>query len=326
MFTPDREHLAILSSMQRNADSNTHMHSMHMPGHANSNEITPYLNSLLMEHGGSKLEGSSDEHFGNLGNYFPPTGALKQSQELATSLYKTEKTFYGINGSTGILFSATRVLGGPSKKVLLPRNLHRSIIHGFRMTGAEIKFMVPDFRPKFGVFDPISYETIKEELEKDRSIDVIALTSPTYDGLTAEVSKIAKLCKENNVRLLVDGAHSSLYPFHSEIFPESGIGVDGVDMVVQSLHKAAGSFSQTSLLHLNKGSPVQESAIETAMFITSTTSPSNILFASMEESIYNMFSEQGKKLIEETVERATRLKEELSQIEGVNILQPNGYK
>ena len=55
------------------------MFSMHMPGHANNNEITPFLNSLLQEHGGSKLEGSSDEHCGILGNYFPATGALKES-------------------------------------------------------------------------------------------------------------------------------------------------------------------------------------------------------------------------------------------------------
>lgn len=60
--------------------------------------------------------------------------------------------------------------------------------------------------------------------------------------------------------------------------------------------------------------------------MTSTTSPSNILFASMEESIYNMHSEQGRKLIEETVNRANNLKEELSQIKGINILQPNGHK
>ena len=116
--------------------------------------------------------------------------------------------------------------------------------------------MVPNFRPDFGVFDPISYETIKEELEKDSSINAIALTTPTYDGLTAEVTKIAKLCQERNIRMLVDGAHGSIYPFHKEIFPESGLGIEGVDMVIQSLHKAAGSFSQTSLLHLNKGSPI----------------------------------------------------------------------
>jgi len=229
--------------MYKNAQSKTHLFSMHMPGHANSNEITPYLNLLLQQHGGSKLEGSSDEHCGFLGNYFPPTGALKQSQEFATNLYGTERTFYGINGSTGSLISATRVLGGPNKKVLLPRNLHRSIIHGFRMTGANIRYMVPNFRPDFGVFDPISYETIKEELEKDSKVDAIALTSPTYDGLSAEIGKIAKLCHERNIRLLIDGAHGSIIPFLPERFPESGLGVQGVDMIVQSLHKAAGSFS-----------------------------------------------------------------------------------
>ena len=92
--------------------------------------------------------------------------------------------------------------------------------------------MVPNYRPDFGVFDPISYDIIKEELDKDSNIGAIALTTPTYDGLTAEVSKIAKLCKERNIRMLVDGAHGSIYPFHPEIFPESGINIQGVDMVV----------------------------------------------------------------------------------------------
>ena len=53
---------------------------MHMPGHANSNEITPFLNNLLKEFGGSRIEGSTDEHFGTIGNYFPATGALRDSQ------------------------------------------------------------------------------------------------------------------------------------------------------------------------------------------------------------------------------------------------------
>lgn len=46
----------------------------------------------------------------------------------------------------------------------------------------------------------------------------------------------------------------------------------------------------------------------------------------MEESIYNMYSDQGRKMIEETVEKATRLKKELEQIKGVNVLQPDGHK
>ena len=66
--------------MYRNTLKGTHLFSMHMPGHANSNEITPFLNNLLKEFGGSRIEGSSDEHFGTIGNYFPATGALRDSQ------------------------------------------------------------------------------------------------------------------------------------------------------------------------------------------------------------------------------------------------------
>ena len=54
--------------------------------------------------------------------------------------------------------------------------------------------MTPNFRPDFGVFDPISFETLEEELNKDENIDVVALTSPTYDGLSADIGKIAKIC------------------------------------------------------------------------------------------------------------------------------------
>lgn len=44
MLQAGRECLSILANMYRNAQSKTHMFSMHMPGHANSNEITPFLN------------------------------------------------------------------------------------------------------------------------------------------------------------------------------------------------------------------------------------------------------------------------------------------
>ena len=54
--------------------------------------------------------------------------------------------------------------------------------------------MVPDYNPEHGVFEPISYQAIANQLNNDRTIDVVALTSPTYDGLAADLPKIAKLC------------------------------------------------------------------------------------------------------------------------------------
>ena len=82
------------------------------------------------------------------------------------------------------------------------------------------------------MFDPITTESLEEELDKDKEINVVALTSPTYDGLAADIYEIAKICKDRNIRLLIDGAHGSLFPFHKEIFPPSGIGIEGVDIIV----------------------------------------------------------------------------------------------
>ena len=72
--------------------------------------------------------------------------------------------------------------------------MHRSIIHGLRMTGAKIRFMIPYYKTDFGVFDPISIAIILEELEKDPKVDAICLTSPTYEGLSADILNIAELC------------------------------------------------------------------------------------------------------------------------------------
>ena len=65
--------------------------------------------------------------------------------------------------------------------------MHRSVIHGFRMTGAKLKYVVPNFRPDFGVFEPIHAEALLEEIKRDEEIGVVALTSPTYDGLSSDI-------------------------------------------------------------------------------------------------------------------------------------------
>jgi len=126
---------------------------------------------------------------------------------------------------------------------------------------------------------------------------VVCITSPSYEGLIAELEPIASFCFENNVRLLVDGAHGSILPFLRESALKtasdygvlSGIGMKGVDIVVNSIHKGAGGMSQTSIIHLNKTSPLAAKKVEGAINLTCTTSPSNILLASIEEVIHNNF-------------------------------------
>ena len=57
----------------------------------------------------------------------------------------------------------------------------------------------------------------------------------------------------------------------------------------------------------------------------STTSPSNILFASMEEAIFNLHQQEGRDIITSTIKRAQKLKSDLASIRGISILDPNGH-
>jgi arginine decarboxylase len=124
----------------------------------------------------------------------------------------------------------------------LQRNAHRSVIHGFRFSGAEIHFISPSYNKHFDAFAPVTPAEIEKALEEFK-IEVVVVTSPTYEGFIANLNEIGRLCSDKDVRLLVDGAHGALFPFHTDISLETGIGVKGVDIVVQSMHKCGGSFS-----------------------------------------------------------------------------------
>jgi arginine decarboxylase len=80
-------------------------------------------------------------------------------------------------------------------------------------------------------------------LDKWKAINVVCITTPTYEGLSADITTIADICKKREVLLLIDGAHGSIFPFAPEHCPPSGLGIDGVDIVVQSTHKGLGAFS-----------------------------------------------------------------------------------
>lgn len=107
------------------------------------------------------------------------------------------------------------------------------------------------------MFLPITPEAIQESLDINGKMDFVCITTPTYEGLSADIESIAKICHDRDIKLIIDSAHGSLFYFDSR-FPCSGLGIQGVDVVVQSLHKGAGSLAQTSIIHLNKGSKIKD--------------------------------------------------------------------
>ena len=130
-----------------------------------------------------------------------------------------------VQGSTGSLLGSMRFFGGSQCHALIQRNSHRSVVHGLRASGARISTVKPAFDRQYTVFKPITLKAIQKKCEQDSTINLVFITSPTYEGLSADIEGIAKFCFENKINLVVDGAHSSVFPFAPDLFPGSGIGI-----------------------------------------------------------------------------------------------------
>jgi len=92
-------------------------------------------------------------------------------------------------------------------------------------------------------------------------------------------------------------------------------------------HKTGGSMSQSSMLHVAKDSCINPDAIEKALKMLHTTSPSLMLLASLDAARANLQSRAGQAMLERTVENAKYLRKRLDKISRIHQLKMDfGYK
>lgn len=224
-----------------------------------------------------------------------PEKALEQAEEMATKIYGAKYTKFLTNGSTsGVIAS---VLSSGCKRILVWENSHPCHKNACKLAGAEIiEYSLPK-ESELGVYKAIDASEV-ERLIKENSPDGIIITSPTYEGFVADVRAITKICKECNVKLIVDEAHGALYPFSEEL-PESAVKY--ADYTIQSLHKTAGGINPTALIHSNDNNPTE------ALRMINTTSPSYPMLATIEANISFLASSKGKKKVQELIENIKSL-------------------
>ena len=224
-----------------------------------------------------------------------PVSALLQAENKAAKIYGTKYTKFLTNGSTSGIITA--VLASGVKKILIWDEAHPCHKNAAKLAGCEIIEYELPLDQEWGVYRAITPSAAAEYLQK-YSPEGIIITSPTYEGFTANIEEISRICREKRVKLIVDEAHGALYPF-SDKLPESA--VKHADYTVQSLHKTAGGLNPTALLHSNDNDPSE------ALSMINTTSPSYPLLATIEANINYLNSSKGRKKINELIENIKTL-------------------
>ncbi|MBD2605966.1 aminotransferase class I/II-fold pyridoxal phosphate-dependent enzyme [Scytonema hofmannii FACHB-248] len=221
-------------------------------------------------------------------------------EKYISELYQTKRTFCLTGGATqGILIACT-ILARKHRKIAIGLNIHISVIHGFILAGLE-----PFFIPSRSLI-PTDEEIIQALETTAGEVTALFLTHPSYDGITTDLGKIAKYCRDKNIEFIVDEAHGTHFPFLGED-NLSALSVE-CDLVVHSLHKFVGSLVQTALLHLPEASRITEEEVLTALSLFDTTSRSNLLLLSIEEAIRLAFGDERNSLFQKAARNCQELR------------------
>ena len=252
-------------------------------------------------------------------NTFHPTHCVRDAQSLAADLFGAGATFYLTAGST--LGVATSLLAAvpPGGTVLLPRNVHRSVVAGLVLSGALPRFVNHDVLAECGALG-VSAAAVKRALEEMPVPSAVLLTRPSYYGLARALADVAEVCHARNVPLIVDEAHGGHFCFLSDDgVPKSAMSL-GADLAIQSCHKTLGSLVGSAQLHVGKKSLVPPEKVQHALNFLQTTSPNYLLLASL-DCQRRWLSQNGRELFAGALEDARKLADEIDAIPGLKVFR-----
>lgn len=304
----EQEEIPLLQSLKEY--SNKDISCFDVPGHV-KNQGVKILNTYFGEDLMS-MDINSSPQMDNVSN---PKSIIKHAQDLLAKAYKSDKAFFITNGTTGAIQIMILSTINPGDKVLLPRNIHKSVINALILSGGEPVFIEPEYNEELGISLNIDAEKVKAVLQENNDIKAIFLLNPTYYGACCDLERIIKICREKDVLVLVDEAHGAHFPFNEEL-PVSAMEL-GAHMSAVSMHKSGGALTQASVLLVNKD--IDGDKVQQIVNMIQSTSASYLLMASIDGARYHLVN-NGQSQLLNAIKLARYAKSRLNKIDNIKVI------
>jgi arginine decarboxylase len=279
----------------------------HIPGHKKGAGIDPEFRKFI----GDNALSIDLINIGPLDDLHAPKGMIKQAQDLAAEAFGADRTFFSVQGTSGAIMAMIMAVCGPEDKIIVPRNVHKSVMSAIVFSGAIPVFIHPEIDEELGISHGITPEAVGRALEKHPDAKGVLVINPTYFGISADLKKIVEIAHSHNVPVLVDEAHGVHIHFHEDL-PLSAMQA-GADMAATSVHKLGGSMTQSSILNVREGL-VSAKHVQSILSMLTTTSTSYLLLASLDVARKRLATE-GRELIDKTIKLAQSIRKNINEID-----------
>jgi arginine decarboxylase len=288
---------------------------LHVPGHKGGPGADPQLLEAI---GGRAL--SLDIPALTYGiDIGPDPTPFEEAQQLAAQAWGARRAWFLVNGASQGNLSAGLALAHHGDQVVVQRNAHSSAVDALVLSGLRPTFAEPEVDPELGIAHCLSPETLDRALAQTPNAAGAWVVSPTYFGAVADVHALAEVAHARGVPLIVDEAWGAHLAFHEDL-PAHALSLDA-DLVISSTHKIVGSLTQSAMLHLGEGGGerIGEDAVDRAVTLTESTSPSSLLTASLDAARRLAFL-HGRELLGQTMQTLADTRAQIRAIDGLDVL------
>ncbi|MTH52571.1 aminotransferase class I/II-fold pyridoxal phosphate-dependent enzyme [Bacillus mangrovi] len=281
----------------------------HIPGHKKGSGIDPEFREYIGENA-LKMDLIN---IGPLDDLHSPKGIIKEAQELAAEAFGADYTFFSVQGTSGAIMTMVMAVCKPGDKIIVPRNVHKSVMTAIVYSGAVPVFIHPEVDKNLGISHGITTDAVQTALDQHPDAKGVLVINPTYFGISADLEKIVEIAHSYHIPVLVDEAHGVHIHFHEDL-PMSAMQA-GADMAATSVHKLGGSMTQSSVLNVREGL-VSAQRVQSILSMMTTTSTSYLLLSSLDVARKRLAIE-GRSLIDKTIKLAEDTRRQLNEIEDI---------
>lgn len=216
-----------------------------------------------------------------------------------------------VGGTTSSVQSMVLSTCKRGDKIILPSNVHRSVINALVLCGAIPVYVNPEVDHRLGISLGMQREQVAKAIAEHPDAVAVLVNNPTYYGICSDIQSIVKMAHDAGMYCLADEAHGTHFYF-GENMPISAMAA-GADMAAVSMHKSGGSLTQSSLLLI--GANMNKGHVRQIINLTQTTSGSYLLMSSLDISRRNL-ALRGREVFGKVVRMAEYAREEINAIGG----------
>lgn len=246
-----------------------------------------------------------------LDNLCHPVSVIGEAEELAAEAFGANHAFLMVGGTTSAVQSMVLTICKRGDKIILPRNVHKSVINALVLCGAIPVYVNPEVDQRIGISLGMQRLQVERAIVANPDAVAVLVNNPTYYGICSDLRAIVSMAHKVGMKCLVDEAHGTHFYFGNGL-PVSAMAA-GADMAAVSMHKSGGSLTQSSFLLI--GPAIHAGYVRQIINLTQTTSGSYLLMSSLDISRRHL-ALHGPELFHKVVDMASYAHQEINAIGG----------